>query len=292
MEPEPRSPGAGAWFGLVLHPDLDPGDSRVVAIREVLAEIGRGTWETQRHSLPRPALRQVRRTALVITLGGDGTFLNGARMAVRHGLPVLGINLGRLGFLTQCDVGEAVDRLRDFAEGRYAVEERTVLQVGVTRPQGRVFTALAVNEAVLHKGARAKLVRVVVRVDQAELGTFDADGVLVATASGSTAYALAVGGPILDPASHDLIMAPMNPFALTVRPIVFAADRVLEVAAPLGGGLLTIDGHVNRRIDAADRMVIAAYPRRLLMVSFNGPGGFYRRLREKLMWGTPLVPIP
>jgi NAD+ kinase len=253
----------------------------------ILQSLGADVWHHIREARAEPVTRMLRKTTLVLTMGGDGTFLYGARLAVGAGIPVLGVNLGRLGFLTELQAGGLEDGIRRFFAGDYRVEERTVLhnQLGSQR-------SLAVNEVMLHRSPSLKLIRFAMSVDGQDIGTIDADGVLVATATGSTAYALALGGPILEPTLADLVLVPMNPFALTVRPIVLAPGAEVRVTLAGNPATVVIDGYMTWGAEENTMLTIRAYRRRLKVVRFSGAEQFYAVLRSKVGWGAPLVPRP
>ncbi|MGH7918790.1 MAG: NAD(+)/NADH kinase, partial [Candidatus Dormibacteraceae bacterium] len=146
------------------------------------------------------------------------------------------------------------------------------------------------NEAVLQRDASQAMLRLGVIVDGRTVGVFDADGVVLATATGSTAYSLAAGGPIVDPRVESLLLAPLNPFALTVRPILFPPGQALTLELVRNGGLVSIDGATALPLEQGDRVRVAANPDRLKLVRFSPPERFYTLLRMKLGWGLPLVP--
>ena len=249
-------------------------------------------WEADRDGPESAITSRLKDTALVITLGGDGTFLAGARLASPRGIPLLGVNLGRLGFLTELDADELDAGLKRFFKGDYRIEERNVLQATLTRNKKSIAHAIGLNEAVINRAGEARMLRVEIDVGGQAVGIIDADGVMVATATGSTAYALASGGPILEPTLHDLVLVPMNPFALTVRPIVFPPGQDITLAVVRGPAELRIDGgRRGRAVQAGDRLRCGSHPRHLKVVRFSPPESFYRRLGEKLGWGRPLVPM-
>jgi NAD+ kinase len=277
-------------IGLLFHPDVRRQQSALKEVRALLDSESVPYWEGTRDTTARGLSKQLRRTRLIMTLGGDGTFLYGARMAAPHAIPLLGVNLGRLGFLTEVDIGQLGAGLSRFLGGDYRLEERTVLRFALVRRKRHVLRSLGVNEVVVHKGGSSKLIRLEVELDAQEVGTIDADGVVIASATGSTAYALASGGPILEPELRDLVLAPMNPFALSVRPIVFSPGTEISITLPRGRAMLTVDGFLNRRVGAGDTVRVRAYERRLRVVRFTPPETFFRLLRQKIGWGTPLVP--
>ena len=228
---------------------------------------------------------------LVVTLGGDGTFLAGARLAAPREIPILGVNLGRLGFLTELEAEDLEDGLRRFLDGDFRIEERTMLQVTLLRAGKSVAQSIGLNEVVVDHTGEARILRLEIDVGGLAVGVIDADGAIVATASGSTAYALASGGPILEPTLDDLVLVPMSPFALTVRPIVFAPQQDVTLTVVRGPGEMRVDGmrHAHT-VAAGDSVRCGAHPRRLKVVRFSPPEAFYRRLAAKLGWGRPLVP--
>jgi len=282
----------GESIGILIHPQVDRDLPELKAARELLEDRGFQVWEVRRDGLAGELEKHVSGTRLLVTLGGDGTLLHGGRLAAPAGIPLLGVNLGRLGFLTELEAGELRKGLERFLDGDYRVEERTLLDCALVRAGRRAFGSLALNEAVVHRGADPGLIRLKVAVDGQQLGVIDADGILVATATGSTAYALALGGPILEPDLEDLVLVPMNPFALTVRPVVCTPTRSVTVELPNHGATLQIDGGATTRMRKDDVLSITAFEKRLQIVRFTPPERFYHLLRQKLGWGLPLVPYP
>jgi NAD+ kinase len=228
---------------------------------------------------------------LIVTLGGDGTFLAGAKLAAPRGIPVLGVNLGRLGFLTEIEVNDLEHGLVRFLDGLYRIEERTMLQVTVSRGSRTVARATGLNEVVVDHSGEARILRLEIDVGGQAVGVIDADGAIVATATGSTAYALASGGPILEPTLGDLVLVPMSPFALTVRPIVFAPGQDITLKVVRGPAEMRVDGgRRGRAVAAGDTVRCGSHARHLMVVRFSPPESFYKRLADKLGWGRPLVP--
>jgi NAD+ kinase len=233
----------------------------------------------------------LRGSDLIVTLGGDGTFLAGARLAAPRGVPILGVNLGRLGFLTELEAEHVEEGLARFARGRYRIEERTMLQVALMRGGRRLASGIGLNEVVVGHAGEAVMLRLEIDVAGKAVGVIDADGAIVATASGSTAYALASGGPILEPTLGDLVLVPMSPFALTVRPIVFPPGQDITLTVVRGPAEMRIDGgRRGRAVATGDTIRCGSHQRKLKVVRFGSPESFYVRLGEKLGWGRPLVP--
>ncbi|HSS62767.1 MAG TPA: NAD(+)/NADH kinase [Candidatus Limnocylindrales bacterium] len=230
-------------------------------------------------------------TDLILTLGGDGTFLAGAKLAAPRGIAILGVNLGRLGFLTELDAHQLESGITRYIDGLYRIEERNMLQVTLLRGGRSLTRAIGLNEVVVDHSGEARILRLEIDVGGQRVGVIDADGAIVATASGSTAYALASGGPILEPTLRDLLLVPMSPFALTVRPIVFAPGQDITLAVVRGPAEMRVDGgRRGRAVATGDMVRCGSYPRPLMVVRFSPPEAFYKRLADKLGWGLPLVP--
>ncbi|HKA50589.1 MAG TPA: NAD(+)/NADH kinase [Candidatus Dormibacteraeota bacterium] len=275
-------------IGFIRHPHVDRKLSGLETARGFLESSGIKVWESTREG----RLVVPRATRLLVTLGGDGTLLSVASLAARHDVPVLGVNLGRLGFLTELEVDGLCTGLQRFLAGDFRLDLRTLVEVVVEREGRRVRRALGLNEFVLQRPAQDGLLRLRLLVDGQEIGQIDADGVMVATATGSTAYALAVGGPILEPTIEDLVLVPMAPFALTVRPMVLSPDQGISIELPRGAAEGCVDGGPVWRLRRGDRVRISGFERRLQMVRFTPPERFFALLRLKLGWGLPLVPTP
>jgi NAD+ kinase len=260
--------------------------------QRLLADRGVEYWTAGREEPAAAVTARLQRTNLVLTLGGDGTFLAGARAAAPRSIPLLGVNLGRLGFLTELEEDQLESGLARFLEGKYRVEERTMLQVQLLRGTRNVARSIGLNEVVVDRAEDARMLRVEIAVGDHGVGVIDADGVIVATATGSTAYALATGGPILEPTLRDLLLVPMNPFALTVRPIVFPPGQDITLSIVRGPAEMRIDGgRRGRAVATGDAIRCGSHPRRLKVVRFGPAEDFYQRLGEKLGWGRPLVPM-
>jgi NAD+ kinase len=261
-------------------------------VEGLLAAAGIEAWRLERHHPEKELGELFAATDLVLTLGGDGTFLHGARLALPHEIPVLGVNLGRLGMLTELEPADLESGIARFVAGEYRIEERTAISSELHHSGRLVQSCLGLNETMVHRTPSLKLIRFGMWMDSQEIGTIDADGVLVATATGSTAYALALGGPILEPTLPDLVVVPMNPFALTVRPIVLNPGVHVRVRLAANPASVTTDGYITWSAHAGDELRVAAYAKPLKVVRFRGPEEFYRLLRQKIGWGAPLVPRP
>jgi NAD+ kinase len=226
------------------------------------------------------------RIDIIMSLGGDGTFLRAARVACQRGIPVLGINLGHLGFLAGAGPDTAEDALRRLVRGQYTVEQRLVLsvRVGDSGPH-----ALAVNDVVVHKGGVARVIRLAVAVDGEQVGTYSADGVIVATPTGSTAYSLSAGGPIVVPGVDAFVVTAISPHTLAVRPLVVPAAatisiRVLDPVPRPDELLVSIDGQATATIAPLQELTIVRGTQPVLLAHLTDET-FFGRLRRKLSWG-------
>lgn len=217
---------------------------------------------------------------VILTLGGDGTLLRGARLAGPAGIPVIGCNLGDLGFLTAGPVERLEEMLERVRAGECVEEPRLALDV---RSGDRTWYAL--NDAVVHKGGLARLLRVRVWVDGDEVGQYSADGIIVSTATGSTAYSLSAGGPILHPGLDALVASPICPHTLAVRPLVVGAESTIAIEILSGmEGLVTVDGQAGGKLVQGDRVEVKRSPNDVRLLRLPDDN-FFSVLRQKLRWG-------
>jgi NAD+ kinase len=272
-------------IGFLLHPREAPHGELVASAIDLAEQHGFATWTCVAHA-EEDLARHRADTALLVTLGGDGTFLYGARLAAPLGIPVLGVNRGQLGFLTDIEVGQLHAAIDEFVAGRHRLQRRTLLEMRVPRPEEEPFTAVALNEVVV-KSAGVSIARLRVEADGDLLGEFDADGVIVATATGSTAYALSAGGPPIDPRVRALVVVPLAPHAVVTRAVVVPEAVDIGITLLHGRGFAAADGHVDVALAEGARMEIRPGPE-LQVVQIAGSPGFLRRLREKVRFGTPL----
>ena len=221
----------------------------------------------------------------MLTLGGDGTMLRGARTLGSRVVPILGINLGHLGFLTTCGRDELDLALDRFAEGDYDVERRMVLEAHSSRDGGQRRWR-AVNDVVLHKGGFARVVQLRVSVNAELVGAYAADGIIISTPTGSTAYSLSAGGPVVVPTVESIILTPISPHTLAVRPVVLPPSAEVSVHAEGGPDelLVTIDGQVGATFTPGDTLVVRRSEVPVLLVRFSETT-FFSRMRRKLGWG-------
>ncbi|HYS02276.1 MAG TPA: NAD(+)/NADH kinase [Candidatus Eisenbacteria bacterium] len=274
--------------GFVYHPQIDAELPPIRAARDHLQRHGFRVWDhrTTRKDMPDSLGRNLDGTGLLVSFGGDGTLLWTARQAATAGIPVLGVNLGRLGFLVQVEVKDlqpAIDRWRT---GDFRIQQRAILQA---RVKGRPELHTAFNDFVIHRGIEFSLIRVEVMLDGSEGARFDADGAMVSTASGSTGYSLSLGGPILHPEVHDLIFTALNPHSLFNRAVVLPETARITIRLPSAVGVLTADGQLAANLEVGAEVEVTVDPHRVDLVRFEPALGFFELLRQKLRWGLPLI---
>ncbi len=223
----------------------------------------------------------------LVTLGGDGTLLRGARLVSGRAVPILGINLGRLGFLTSCGRDEAELALRRLAAGDYLAERRMQLEGRALDSAGGARKRwFALNDVVLHKGGFARVLHLTVSANGDPIGTYAADGIVFSTPTGSTAYSLSAGGPVVVPTVESIVVTAISPHTLAIRPLVLPADTELRVHTDDGPDelLVTVDGQVGTTFAVGDTLLVRRADRHALIVRFPG-STFFSVLTRKLGWG-------
>ena len=224
---------------------------------------------------------------LIVVIGGDGTFLRTARQFVGTGKPIFGINRGRLGFLTEFGPDEYLLYLDEILNGNYTTTERSLLETSHIRKGETINTLCFLNDAVISKGAFSRAIRIELEIDGEFLNTYSGDGLIVSTSTGSTAYSLSAGGPIVIPAIHNVyIVNPVCPHTLGMRPMVLPSTLVLRarIFSEFTNLLLTIDGQEAIRIDGEDEVMFRQSDKKILLIP-HPKKNFYAILREKLGWG-------
>ena len=252
---------------------------------EVLIDHETGSYLPGHPPVPRDELA-ARKPEFVLVLGGDGTMLAAARALAEAKIPVLGVNLGTLGFLTEVSLSELYPTLEAVAESRCAVEVRSMLHCHLMRKGERLAHFDALNDAVIHKSAMARILEVEIRVDDRFVASYRADGLIVATPTGSTAYSLAAGGPVVSPEVGAFIITPISPHMLTHRPVVVKDSRVvtvLVVGTP-EEAFLTVDGQVGIPVVEGDHIICRKSVREVRLLR-HADRTFFDVLRMKLKWG-------
>ena len=223
---------------------------------------------------------------LVIVLGGDGTLIRAARLAAGRPIPILGINLGSLGFMTEVSRAELFPALEQVVAGQYKIDARMKLSCRLTRAGKLMVEDEVLNDVVLNKGALARIAAHETTIDEEYVTTYYSDGVVLATPTGSTAYSMSAGGPIVHPALDCIIITPICPHALTQGPVVIPPDRVIriELKSETADVYLTLDGQAGHALRSGDRIEIQRSPSRVHLIR-NPSQGYFRVLRQKLHWG-------
>ena len=227
-----------------------------------------------------------RRAELLLVLGGDGTLIHAARMVRGRAVPILGVNLGSLGFLTEVPRTELYPRLAEALEGRAQLHTRMKLACRLHRDGKVLLEDEVLNDVVINKGALARIADHEVSLDGQYMTTFKSDGVIIATPTGSTAYSLAAGGPIVHPALECALVTPISPHALTQRPFVVPGGQVVNVVlrSEVADVYLTLDGQAGHAMQRGDRLEVRRSPNRTVLVS-NPNIDYFGILRQKLHWG-------
>ncbi|MFP3928173.1 MAG: NAD(+)/NADH kinase [Desulfobacteraceae bacterium] len=244
-----------------------------------------GSWTSR----PEPRRSSAVRESVdwIVVLGGDGTLLGAARLVGGLGAPILGVNLGGLGFMTEVPLKMLYPTVERMLQGELEVESRLMLDARVIRGGEEAFRSMALNDVVINKSAPARILNLKVHINDQFLTTFRADGLIISTPTGSTAYNLSAGGPIVYPTLSNIILAPICPFTLTNRPIILPdtavvriemGDEVFEEVA------LTLDGQVGFNFLNGDKVVIQKSKERIRLVK-SPYQTYFEILRTKLMWG-------
>jgi len=228
------------------------------------------------------------RADLAVVQGGDGSMLNAARRLAVHQVPLVGVNQGRLGFMTDIASARMLDAMADILASRYTIEERTMLAVEVRRDGATEFSTLVLNDVVVNKGAVLRLIEILVHIDGQSVYDLRSDGLIIATPTGSTAYALSSDGPIVQPSVAAFALVPICPHTLSNRPIIVSDRSVIEITLRRSiDARLHLDGQLECKVLEGDRVTIC---RAKHTIAFVHPPGYsyYAMLREKLHWGEIL----
>jgi NAD+ kinase len=255
--------------------------------RGVSVVLNTGSAEILGHAaLGMPEGEFVRRADVVVVFGGDGTILRAARSAASRGIPILGVNLGGFGFLAEVNGPEVERALHRLLEGDFRLDERMMLRARVEHEGRTIQEFLALNDIVVTKSGYARLLKLRTFVNAEHLATHLADGLIVATPTGSTAYSLSAGGPIVHPAVEGLVLTPICAHTLNARAVlVSAGDTIVIQVEPIGAPpILTVDGQEGYPLQPGDEVRVERSPYHTRLVRL-GPGGFYSLLRAKLTWG-------
>ena len=223
---------------------------------------------------------------MLVVLGGDGTMLNAARLVEERGIPILGVNMGGLGFLTEVSVDQLYPTLLKVFAGEYHLEERLMLRARIDRHGEHVAQATVLNDVVISKGTLARMIEIQISIEGQFVTRLRGDGLIISTPTGSTAYSLSAGGPIISPSVHALILTPICPHTLTHRPLVIPSNVELEVVltGKDEGAMTTFDGQVGVAMVQGDSVSMNTSDHRTKLIRFPDHT-YYDVLRRKLKWG-------
>lgn len=244
--------------------------------------------------VPHASLEKDRMSAvvdMVVVLGGDGTLLAAARSIQKRRIPILGVNLGGLGFLTEITLDELPQMLDDVLEGRYNTDERMVLNAHVRRGKTVIREFTVLNDVVITKGALARIIELETRVNNEYVTTFRADGLIIATPTGSTGYSMSAGGPIVYPNLESVIITPICPHALTNRPLIVPREVTIDVTLRNEESevFLTLDGQTGLQMEVNDTIQVRRGEGYISLIT-SPSKSYFGVLRTKLMWGEDAIP--
>ncbi|MFP6608838.1 MAG: NAD(+)/NADH kinase [Deltaproteobacteria bacterium] len=276
--------------GMVVKPDSDVAKQRARRLAVWLEKRGIGVlaeapWAGARQAVVLERAEMMRQAQLVVALGGDGTLLSAARLSRRGSAAVVGINHGGLGFLTVSDSGGLYATMRRILGGKYRLEQRTML-AAVVRRRGRVVArSQALNDAVVTRATFSRMLALEVEVDGTRLTEYLGDGLIVATPTGSTAYSLSAGGPVVDPSVGALLVTPISPHTLGSRPLVLPDRAAVRIrVAPSEEAVLTLDGQEAVELRGRDTVELVRSANRAAIVAPEG-AAYFEILRSKMGWG-------
>jgi NAD+ kinase len=267
-------------FAIVCHPDLADASQTASAVARYLVE--RGAETAYEGSVYDEAVKETisRKTFdMVIALGGDGTMLRAGHLAAPKNIPLLGINMGHFGFLTEVGRNHWQSALDTILAGQYRLEERMMLKIEHLRGDQSLGTWQSINEVVICRGQFVRPIQLTASVNGSRVATYVADGLIVATPTGSTAYALAAGGPILPPETHNLVIVPVAPHLSMDRAVILPEGSEVSVTVNTNHeAVMSVDGHPPIVVVEGDKIECTASHYHLMMVRFKDPGYFYRNI--------------
>ena len=269
-------------IGILYHPMIEACQTRARELQEFLDSRGVSVWLCSAWEVEK-ARAQLADTDLILTTGGDGTILRAAQAVVAGTIPITGINLGKLGFMTELSADEALGKLPALLAGEGWIDERAMLQaeLSTTDQEPRVFHAL--NDVVVARGAMARVVYIEASIDGQHLTTYEADGVIAATATGSTGYSLAIGGPILYPQSKDFLLAPIAPHLSSAYSLVLPSTSIVSLRIKtVHQATLSIDGHISLPLSSGDIITVKHSLNTTKFLGIHPETSFYSSLEQRL----------
>ncbi|MFC1908734.1 NAD(+)/NADH kinase [Chloroflexota bacterium] len=268
--------------GILYHPMVAATRIKAEELREFLVSSGVAAWlcsawETEE------AKAQLKDTDLILTVGGDGTILRAAQVVILGGTPITGVNLGRLGFMTELSSEEVQEKLPFLLAGESWIDERAMLEAELSTPGQEHRTFHVLNDVVVARGPIARAINVEASIDGQPLTTYKADGVITATATGSTGYSLAAGGPILFPQSRDFLLVPIIPHLSLEHTMVLPSTAEVKLhVITTHPATLSIDGHINSSLSSGDVVTVRQSPNTIRFLRIHRETSFYNSLEERL----------
>ncbi|MCK4981044.1 MAG: NAD(+)/NADH kinase [Candidatus Delongbacteria bacterium] len=222
----------------------------------------------------------------ILSFGGDGTFLRASQISLEYNIPLMGINLGKLGFLSESSLSELEKSIDDLKQNKFKVQQRMLLKIVVKRNSKIIYVSSALNDAVIYKGKEPRLIDIIFYSNKRLVVETRCDGLIVSTPTGSTAYSLSAGGPILSPVMDAFVVTPLNPHVLSVRPMVFASDDRLSFKLRANGSkcILQLDGKNSHELIDNDEIIVTASNKKISFIKLTNKT-FYQILRKKLHMG-------
>ena len=272
--------------GIIFNPMAPKAPGLARQIAEVIGS-ARDSWMEPASSID-IADADLAQTDLIITVGGDGTILRAARVAALHDIPLLGVNLGRLGFMTELRARDALERIPKYLEGGARLEERSMLKAQVIHQKPDPGSKEspwqnALNDVVLGRGSASRLIRVQAVVDGADLTSYRADAVIVSSATGTTGYNLSAGGPILDPRAQEMVLKPVAPHVGLATAVVLPSTATVELTVDsTDGAILSLDGYLEQHIQSGDGVRIRKSPKTAKFLREKSSKEFYSSLTRRL----------
>jgi NAD+ kinase len=270
--------------GILYHPMAQATCTKANELAQFILSRGIDAWTCSAWDTEK-AIKSLDSTDLIVTTGGDGTILRAAQVALQHQIPITGINMGNLGFLTELKADEAFQRLPEILAGKGWLDERAMLEAEILQegPDSRSGIFYLLNDVVLARGLIAKLIQVKATIDSKPLTTYRADGVILATATGSTGYSLAAGGPVLDPQSADILLVPIVPHLSLGYSLVLPSSSLIELKLiSTIQATLSIDGHINLPLSSGSIIRVRQSPQKTRFLRLHAQNTFFNVLEEKL----------
>jgi NAD+ kinase len=269
-------------IGILYHPKVEATLKKAKELEEFIASRGVTVWLCSAWER-RQAFGLIDGTDLVLTVGGDGTILRAVQAVMPSMTPITGINLGKLGFMTELDADEALDMIPSLLDDEGWIDERCMLQAEVPGSGDKTQVFHVLNDVVVARGGIARAINIDVSVNGQPLASYRADGVIVATATGSTGYAMAAGGPVVYPQSPDMLLVPVAPHLNSLSPVVLPGMAVVELS--IGTYLpatLSLDGHINLPLSGSDVIRVSSSPYKARFRRLRPAESFYGSLKDKL----------